>query len=898
VDPTQTSPVVTDLTEFERQVVDTARCGIRTNPATTMTVEELAVTEDLELQVRADVLRDLLRGLHGGVDPRGILIEGVRVVGRLDLDHVIAVTGLGLYRCALPDRIVCRHAQLRFLHLNGSRLAGLDAEGLRTDSHLFLRDTVITGAGESGALGLHGARINGSIALERAAITNTSGTALAADDLRAENGLFLRDAVITGAGESGALRLSGAQISGPLDLAGATVANATGPALSADDLRAESDLVLRDTVITGTGESGAIQLFEAQIGSLLRLDRITINNTVGPALDANGLRVGGDLSMPDATIAGAGERGAIELLGAQIGGALGLDCATIAGAAGPALEAERLRVGGNLFLRDCRITGAGERGAIVLADAQVDGSLSLERATITGTRGPALEAERLRAANSFLMRHAKITGVRGGIRLRGAQIGDTFALDYATITSAKGPGLNAERIRANSNFSMQEVKIASTGEGGAILLVDAQVGGTLGLDRAAVTNTRGPALNAERLRVDSFFLRDTKLASTGDRSAIVLADAQVGGTLGLDRAAVTNTRGPALNAERLRAGSSVFLRYTEFTSTGERGAILLLDAQIGGTLELNGAKVTGTQGPALCGDRLRTEGSLFLQGAAITGSGESGAIRLLGARISAQAALLMSRLDNSSGPLLLLHEAQITGALLFPPALACPAGRKGANHRDCPDRERSITAHGLTYPVLREISSRQWLHLLVHHTADYWPQPFQHLAATERAAGHDGSARDVLVTQQHDLRRRNREALGNRLARRRHALWGWLGRYGYRANRLVAALGVVLALAAAVSVVAGHVTTHPGHLAAERVPPAAAKPGDPGTPCSPVELIGLGIDRGLPLGATGLRARCDLDTTTGWGQTFTAILWTLQALLWGLATLAIAAYTGLVRKLT
>ncbi|GHG30068.1 MULTISPECIES: hypothetical protein [Amycolatopsis] len=63
-----------------------------------------------------------------------------------------------------------------------------------------------------------------------------------------------------------------------------------------------------------------------------------------------------------------------------------------------------------------------------------------------------------------------------------------------------------------------------------------------------------------------------------------------------------------------------------------------------------------------------------------------------------------------------------------------------------------------------------------------------------------------------------------------------------------------------------------------------------------MELAGLGVDHGLPLGATGLRTRCDLDTATGWGQTFTVILWALQGLLWSLATLAIAAYTGLVRK--
>ncbi|GAA2990707.1 hypothetical protein [Actinokineospora diospyrosa] len=141
------------------------------------------------------------------------------------------------------------------------------------------------------------------------------------------------------------------------------------------------------------------------------------------------------------------------------------------------------------------------------------------------------------------------------------------------------------------------------------------------------------------------------------------------------------------------------------------------------------------------------------------------------------------------------------------------------------------------------------------------------------------------------MRRRAPEALGGRLARWRHRLWGWLGNYGYRAHRLVVALVVVLALAGTLGYVAGQVTTRPGHLAAERVQQV-------GVPCSTAELIGLGIDRGLPLGATGLRARCDLATDTRWGQLFTYVLWVLQALVWGLATLAVAAYTGLVRKPT
>jgi hypothetical protein len=120
--------------------------------------------------------------------------------------------------------------------------------------------------------------------------------------------------------------------------------------------------------------------------------------------------------------------------------------------------------------------------------------------------------------------------------------------------------------------------------------------------------------------------------------------------------------------------------------------------------------------------------------------------------------------------------------------------------------------------------------------------------------------------------------------------FGALAGYGYRARRTAAALLLVLVVAGAIGWWAGQVPTRPGHLAAERVTTAA------GTPCSTVELIGLGLDRGLPLAMTGMRARCDLDSASKKGQAFTAAIWLVQLAVWGLATLALAGYTNLVRK--
>ncbi|MGX7827069.1 hypothetical protein ACTG9Q_18450 [Actinokineospora sp. 24-640] len=324
----------------------------------------------------------------------------------------------------------------------------------------------------------------------------------------------------------------------------------------------------------------------------------------------------------------------------------------------------------------------------------------------------------------------------------------------------------------------------------------------------------------------------------------------------------------------------------------------LLGAHIGSQLDLHDATVTNSTGPAVVADNMRVDDILFLQGATIIGTGGNGALRLVGAHIGGQVQLVGMRLNNESGPLLVLAEARVAGTLVLPVVLVCQAVRLDNGKAPCPDNARQMVVQDLVFPRLGGISWREWLHLLVHHTPGYWPQPYQQLAAVERASGHDNNAHHILVIQQDELRHRAPQALGGWLARRRHWLWGVLGRYGYRAHRLVTALMIVLLLAGATGYTAGQIVTRPGHHAAERVSPPAAPPTAPGTPCSTAELLGLGIDRGLPLGATGLRARCDLDTATRWGQALTYLLWALQALIWALATLTIAAYTGLVRKTT
>ena len=157
----------------------------------------------------------------------------------------------------------------------------------------------------------------------------------------------------------------------------------------------------------------------------------------------------------------------------------------------------------------------------------------------------------------------------------------------------------------------------------------------------------------------------------------------------------------------------------------------------------------------------------------------------------------------------------------LPHAALCPALGRGPT---CEHAE-SRPLDDFSYPALGSgWDWEQWLHVIRCHTPAYHASAYQRLAAVERAAGHDGTVRRILMAQQTDLRRRSPQSLGGPLTRWFHWLWGVLAGYGYRARRTAAALLLVLVAAGAVGWWAGQVDTRPGHHVAERVASAPEFP--------------------------------------------------------------------------
>jgi hypothetical protein len=492
----------------------------------------------------------------------------------------------------------------------------------------------------------------------------------------------------------------------------------------------------------------------------------------------------------------------------------------------------------------------------------------------------------------FLFDGIHVTGddTNGTIRLLGARIGGDLAFSGAEISNTTSTALDAAGLQVSGHMFFRDgVQITGQGRRGAVNLVGARIASNLEMTATEITNATGPAIIVSDANIGGglFLKHGNRITGHGEGGALSLSNVRVSLHADLADMEITNPTGIALYANGLQVDGSLYLSdKIRISGHHARGAVDLMASIVGWLVQLTDATITNAEGPAITADRTQIGGPLFLGGQTrLSAGGGEPALSLIGARIGGRFGC-SDVVEFESNPALNLQDATVGVSVRLPHEALCPDRGRGPT---CEHPQR-VRLDDFSYASLAAAWDwQQWLHVVRCHTPAYHASAYQRLAAVERAAGHDGTVRRILMAQQTDLRRRSPQSLGGPLTRWFHWLWGVLAGYGYRARRTAAALLLVLVAAGAIGWWAGQVGTRPGHHVAERVTTA-------GVPCSTVELVGLGLDRGLPLAMTGMRTRCDLDTASKKGQAFTAAIWLVQLAVWGLATLALAGYTNLVRK--
>jgi hypothetical protein len=480
------------LTSVEQSLVDhVGRGELLDLPADDEVVDEAAMRSWGDSRTcRATVIRSILRGrLAADPDPHGLRLRGARITGRLDLENLTTDVNLKLEDCLLEEGVLARDARLASVALPGSWLehpaeSPLDAARL-TCSVLDLSGVRIIGDTDIGAVLLLGAHIGGQLGCDGANMRNDSGPVLVADSLQVGLGMLLRRGFTAiGAGERGAVRLTGAHIGGSLECDGASLRNDSGPALSGDALQVGLAIFLRrGFTATGAGELGAVRLLSAHIGGSLDCTEASVRNGSGPALNASGLEVGQGMYLRRGfTATGSGGDGAVRLVGAHIGGSLVGDGAKLCNDSGPALDADGLQVDQDMVARgEFTATGAGELGAVRLSGAHIGGSLECDGAGLRNDSGPALYADRLKVEQSMFLRYefmATGAGELGAVYLVGAQIGGHLDCARAELRNDSGPALAAYSLQVGQGMYLTGGFAATGGgEGVVVDLTGARVGG-------------------------------------------------------------------------------------------------------------------------------------------------------------------------------------------------------------------------------------------------------------------------------------------------------------------------------------------------------------------------------------------------------------------------------------
>ncbi|MGK5740225.1 hypothetical protein [Micromonospora sp. URMC 103] len=343
--------------------------------------------------IAASVIRDLVRArLVDDPDPHGLRLRGARIAGRLDLENITSDLALELHDCFLPDGVNLRNAQLLTLAVTGCRIeqapgsADAPLDAARFAARVFsLQRSTVTANAAAGAVRLAASRV-GTLDCRGARLESSSGPALDADGLQAEQSVFLHDGfTATSTSARGTVRLLGARIGGQLNCGGARLANTAGPALNGDNLQVSQGVLLwRGFTATSAGEQGTIRLLNAHVGSL-DCGGARLTNTVGPAFEADGSTVDGDAALNDGfTATSASELGTVGLAGARIAGLLACDGARLENVTGPALDVNGVQVAQDVLLDDgFTATSAGDQVVLVLAGARIGGTLRLDTGSVT-----------------------------------------------------------------------------------------------------------------------------------------------------------------------------------------------------------------------------------------------------------------------------------------------------------------------------------------------------------------------------------------------------------------------------------------------------------------------------------------------------------------------------------
>jgi hypothetical protein len=659
-----------------------------------------------------------------------------------------------------------------------------------------------------------------------------------------------------------------------------------------------------------------------------------------PGLLANGVRVRRDIDLSGSVITGGlhtsastSKRSAVWLCESEIGGRLLCVDTTIDGSGERSLQADRMRVAGNVRLLH-KFTATGE---VRLIGARIDGSLDLTGASFASPlTGLALDlGEAVIEGSVFLIdASGRRPEIRGRIDMGRARIGGQFLIRNATLEATGGVPVGSAYSRARTGGTAVNAPRLSVG---AELTLEGtcQVSGGMDLSMSELSSVSiggDCSLNAPghvALDLTNAELLSNLILGPGAtvQGTARFAGARIHGRLTMAKVMLSNPEDEAVAAQGVLVEGGVDLaglhaaggrlRFTSATlgSVNARGAQLTHPEGI--ALSLHQTTVTGTV--ALV-DGFRSEGLVDLNRSTIEGRLElgngtfacpgPGQYNDQGHAVEAISAVIRGGIYMAS--------ASITAGVDFTNATTTFLVDNPGNWPprfiisgfayDRFDQPRGNS----TGPAWDHSARCAWL----GRQAAFDAGPYEQAARVFRQHGYSSGAKAILIARQRDARR----TITGKWALPRRALdtaFDVTVRYGYRPGRVLWLLAVLVALvtgslllpgplATMRATVSGTVYTTHGLLPAPGAA-AARRPGTAGVPQTTADACGNGevlcfnpvlyaIDTVIPVISLSQRSTWHPDARVRDG---TFMQWWLDIatiLGWLLSSIFVLSLAGLARS--
>ncbi|WP_166346708.1 hypothetical protein [Phytoactinopolyspora limicola] len=716
----------------------------------------LDLTGNTTVDGRVDMNHAVIRNRGGAavsatrLTAAGILADGIRCTGRLDLRHA-TITGT----IAINDAVLTCP--------NSYALQAGDVEADRIELE--------QGTRVLGGISLPRSVIRDTVAMRDLTVGDTDGRAIVASGARITNLVADRarfaGQVVFDEMEATYLRLVDTTVAWPHDSWSISLQAAT---------------IRRELNFEGLRNQGTLNIYGAKVGNALQLGGAVLDGAGRRALSGSRVTIGGRMTLrPDFRAIGD-----VDLAHADIGKSLVLDGAHIEGK----LRLFRTRVRSDVLLRHAHIEGPGvvldaiglqvdgrmttrnlvSKGAVRLTAAIMD-SLVMTGARLVNPEGNALIASRIRVSGDLVVgddpysSNAGSFWASGRAIFRDAVVGGDLILDGSVLRTPGHHALDCTGIDV----------------GGKISLNRAEVQGTAGLDQARVRR--------------QIIIRDAKFTGEGVDSAdgpvalsalktssddLLVDGGEFHGTVRLTGS--TFASGASIRGARMYAFDGSALIAAEITCGVLRltdlhveGVIVLARCHIAGDLECHGLTVTAASRPLITIRQADIARQLSLDGVSVPPGG------------------------TASGPMDIDLSA-VRAGMVDLPAGECAVDLRDAEVRTLvldPSDTTTVLLSGLSFDDPGGADVETALAWLRRDPSGYQHQAYQQLAAHYRRIGDDAAARTVLLARHRHRRDLLQRSFGHLLMK----WWGYVQDvmvgYGYRPGLAAAWFAGLLAFGTA-----------------------------------------------------------------------------------------------------